>query len=93
MSNYLPKMLVILSKITYNNDNDENSIRRISDMAITTFAAIDVGSHETSLRIYEVSKSSGSVSLTMYIIRPALDMKHTQLNISAIIPLISSVLY
>ena len=59
MSNYLPKMLVILSKITYNNDNDENSIRRISDMAITTFAAIDVGSHETSLRIYEVSKKFG----------------------------------
>ena len=28
-------------------------------MAITTFAAIDVGSHETSLRIYEVSKKFG----------------------------------
>ena len=28
-------------------------------MAVTTFAAIDVGSHETSLRIYEVSKKFG----------------------------------
>lgn len=28
-------------------------------MAITTFAAIDVGSHETSLRIYEISKKTG----------------------------------
>lgn len=28
-------------------------------MAVTTFAAIDVGSHETTLRIYEVSKKSG----------------------------------
>lgn len=28
-------------------------------MAITTFAAIDVGSHETSLRIYELSKKIG----------------------------------
>lgn len=28
-------------------------------MAVTTFAAIDVGSHETSLRIYEVSKAQG----------------------------------
>lgn len=26
-------------------------------MAVTIFAAIDVGSHETTLRIYEVSKS------------------------------------
>lgn len=28
-------------------------------MAITTFAAIDVGSHETTLRIYEISKRNG----------------------------------
>ena len=28
-------------------------------MAVTTFAAIDVGSHETTLRIYEISKKSG----------------------------------
>ncbi|MBO5484982.1 MAG: HD domain-containing protein [Lachnospiraceae bacterium] len=28
-------------------------------MAVTTFAAIDVGSHETSLRIYEISKKIG----------------------------------
>lgn len=28
-------------------------------MAITTFAAIDVGSHETTLRIYEISKHNG----------------------------------
>lgn len=28
-------------------------------MAVTTFAAIDVGSHETTLRIYEVSKKNG----------------------------------
>ena len=28
-------------------------------MAITTFAAIDVGSHETTLRIYEISKNNG----------------------------------
>lgn len=28
-------------------------------MAITTFAAIDVGSHETTLRIYEISKRIG----------------------------------
>ena len=28
-------------------------------MAITTFAAIDVGSHETALRIYEISKNNG----------------------------------
>ena len=28
-------------------------------MAITTFAAIDVGSHETSIRIYEISKKNG----------------------------------
>ena len=25
-------------------------------MAITVFAAIDVGSHETAMRIYEISK-------------------------------------
>ena len=28
-------------------------------MAVTIFAAIDVGSHETALRIYEVSKKYG----------------------------------
>ena len=28
-------------------------------MAVTIFAAIDVGSHETTLRIYEVSKKYG----------------------------------
>lgn len=28
-------------------------------MAVTTFAAIDVGSHETTLRIYEISKNNG----------------------------------
>ena len=28
-------------------------------MAINTFAAIDVGSHETSIRIYEISKKNG----------------------------------
>lgn len=28
-------------------------------MAVTTFAAIDVGSHETTLRIYEISRQSG----------------------------------
>ncbi len=28
-------------------------------MAVTTFAAIDVGSHETTLRIYEISKKNG----------------------------------
>ena len=28
-------------------------------MAVTTFAAIDVGSHETTLRIYEISKRNG----------------------------------
>ena len=28
-------------------------------MAVTIFAAIDVGSHETSMRIYEISKKSG----------------------------------
>ena len=75
MSNYPPKTLVIFPKITYNNNRwhftpnllfRDNSIiitlrpaRRISDMAVTTFAAIDVGSHETSLRIYEVSKKFG----------------------------------
>lgn len=75
MSNYPPKTLVIFQKITYNNNRwhftpnllfRDNSIiitlrpaRRISDMAVTTFAAIDVGSHETSLRIYEVSKKFG----------------------------------
>ena len=29
------------------------------NMAVTTFAAIDVGSHETTLRIYEISKRNG----------------------------------
>ena len=28
-------------------------------MAVTIFAAIDVGSHETSMRIYEISKKYG----------------------------------
>lgn len=28
-------------------------------MAVTTFAAIDVGSHETTLRVYEISKKNG----------------------------------
>lgn len=28
-------------------------------MAVTTFAAIDVGSHETTMRIYEISKKNG----------------------------------
>ncbi|MDD7402530.1 MAG: exopolyphosphatase [Butyribacter sp.] len=28
-------------------------------MAVTTFAAIDVGSHETALRVYEISKKNG----------------------------------
>ena len=27
-------------------------------MAITVFAAIDVGSHETAMRIYEISKKT-----------------------------------
>lgn len=27
-------------------------------MAITVFAAIDVGSHETAMRIYEISKNT-----------------------------------
>ena len=34
-------------------------------MAITTFAAIDVGSHETTLRIYEISKHNGIKKLDL----------------------------
>lgn len=32
--------------------------RRYILMAITVFAAIDVGSHETAMRIYEISKNT-----------------------------------
>ena len=28
-------------------------------MTYTTFAAIDIGSHETTLKIYEISKKNG----------------------------------
>lgn len=46
----------------------KNSLEEIG-MAITTFAAINVGSHETSLCVYEVSKKNGIRKLD-YIYQP-----------------------
>ena len=38
-------------------------------MAVTIFAAIDVGSHETSMRIYEISKKYGVHEMLRYRVR------------------------
>lgn len=62
-------------------------------MAITVFAAIDVGSHETAMRIYEISKNTVYMNWNICITQRVLGMRHFPQDISAITRLISSVIF
>lgn len=55
-------------------------------MAVTIFAAIDVGSHETSMRIYEISKNMVYTKSSMFTIQQDSVLKRTLPNTLAILP-------
>ena len=61
----LPEELHSSLLITFSEKRKPNSIKQegVWDMAITTFAAIDIGSYEVSMKIFElVAKRSDSAS-------------------------------